>query len=50
MPVSCTCYFTLNINRYDTYEELEKILKFAIYNCNEMDADFIPNENGLEYD
>ena len=45
MPTSTTCYFTLGLPQYSSYEILNEKLKYAIHNCNSIDADFVPDDN-----
>jgi len=40
LPVATTCYFSLKLPVYTTYEVMYKRLKYCIYNCSEIDADF----------
>ncbi len=39
-PEAGTCFFTLTLPKYSTKELLATRLRYAIYNCNEIDADF----------
>ena len=49
MPTSTTCYFTLNLPEYSTYEILRDKLRYAIHNCNSIDADFVPEEGADQF-
>ena len=54
LPTSSTCYFTLYLPNYSSYEILREKLLYVINNCTEIDADFLPDdganafENGLD--
>ena len=51
LPTSSTCYFTLNLPEYSSYEVLEKKLLYVINNCEEIDMDFhIHDDEYLEED
>ena len=50
MPVSTTCYFTISLPNYSSYEILRDKLRYAIHNCNSIDADFVPVEGAGEFD
>ena len=50
MPTSTTCYFTLNLPEYSTYEILRDKLRYVIHNCNSIDADFVPEEGADQFD
>ena len=47
MPTSSTCYFTLNLPDYSSYEILRDKLRYVINNCSAIDSDFFP-EDGAE--
>ena len=49
MPTSSTCYFTLNLPNYSTYEILREKLRYVINNCSAIDADFLPDNGGDEF-
>ena len=49
MPTSSTCYFTLNLPNYSTYEILREKLRYVINNCSAIDADFLPDDGGDEF-
>lgn len=40
LPKAHTCFFSLNLPKYDSDEVMKEKLLYAIYNCIEMDADF----------
>ena len=40
LPKAHTCFFSLNLPKYDSDEVMKEKLLYAIYNCVEMDADF----------
>lgn len=40
LPQATTCYFTLKMPNYTTYEVLAEKLRYVITNCSEIDADF----------
>ena len=46
MPTSQTCYFTLNLPNYSSYEILREKLRYVINNCSSIDADFFPEDGG----
>ena len=46
MPTSSTCYFTLNLPKYSTYEILREKLRYVINNCSSIDTDFFPEDGG----
>lgn len=39
LPVSHTCFFTVDLPRYSTKEILKTKLKYAIFNCIAIDGD-----------
>jgi hypothetical protein len=40
LPKAHTCFFSLNLPRYSSEELMADRLRYAMYNCIEMDADF----------
>jgi E3 ubiquitin-protein ligase HERC2 len=44
LPVSHTCFFSIELPKYSTYELLRDKLKYAIINCQAIDADGRPFE------
>ena len=50
LPLSTTCYFTLTLPNYSSYEILRDKLRYAIHNCNSIDADFVPEEGANEFE
>ena len=40
LPKAHTCFFSLNLPRYSSEELMAERLRYAMYNCIEMDADF----------
>ena len=40
LPKAHTCFFSINIPRYSSKDILCEKLRYAIFNCTEMDADF----------
>ena len=46
MPTSQTCYFTLHLPNYSSYEILRDKLRYVINNCSSIDADFFPDDGG----
>ena len=48
LPTASTCYFTLELPNYSSYEILKEKLKYVIMNCSEIDKDFIANPNEIE--
>ena len=49
LPTSSTCYFTLMLPNYTTYEILRDRLRYVINNCNSIDGDFFPEDGGEEF-
>jgi len=47
LPISHTCFFSLELPNYSSYETLRKKLVFAIFNCLAIDVDFNPNNSQL---
>jgi len=41
LPISHTCFFTLELPRYSTKEVMKKKLLYAITNCMSIDTDFV---------
>jgi hypothetical protein len=46
MPTSATCYFSLKLPKYSTYEILRDRLRYVINNCCSIDIDFFPEDGG----
>ena len=40
LPRAHTCFFSVNLPKYSSKELMTEKLKYAIFNCTEMDADF----------
>ena len=40
LPRAHTCFFSLNLPRYSSFDIMALRLRYAINNCVEMDADF----------
>ncbi|KAG5175125.1 hypothetical protein JKP88DRAFT_144692, partial [Tribonema minus] len=40
LPRAHTCFFSINLPRYSCDNVMAERLKYAMYNCIEMDADF----------
>lgn len=40
LPKAHTCFFSINLPRYSSDEVMAKKLRYTMYNCIEMDADF----------
>jgi len=47
LPISHTCFFSLDLPTYSTYKILRKKILFAIFNCQAIDIDFNPNNSSL---
>jgi len=45
LPESHTCYFTLDLPEYSTYDIMREKLMYAIHNCKQIDTDFDVNES-----
>ena len=43
LPVSHTCFFTLDLPEYSSFEIMYKKLLYAIKFCGEIDGDFEPD-------
>ena len=40
LPRAHTCFFSINLPKYPTEEMMARKIRYAIFNCTEMDADF----------
>jgi len=47
LPISHTCFFSLDLPTYSTYKVLRKKILYAIFNCQAIDIDFNPNQSAL---
>jgi len=47
LPIAHTCFFSLEIPNYSSYDILRKKIVFAIYNCQAIDIDFNPQNSAL---
>lgn len=47
LPISHTCFFSLDLPMYSTYEALRSKVLFAIVNCQAIDTDFNPNDSSI---
>jgi len=47
LPISHTCFFSLDLPMYSSYEVMRKKLLFAIFNCQAIDIDFNPDSSSL---
>jgi len=47
LPISHTCFFTLDLPMYSSYEVMRKKILFAIFNCQAIDIDFNPDQSSL---
>jgi len=47
LPISHTCFFSLDLPTYSSFKILRKKLLFAILNCQAIDIDFNPNQSSL---
>ena len=45
LPNSHTCFFTIDIPKYSSYDILKNKMLYAITNCQSIDTDFSPFEN-----
>jgi len=45
LPESSTCFFTLNLPKYSSYDILKEKLTYSIYNCTGIDADGDDNDD-----
>lgn len=48
LPTATTCYFTLKLPNYSTYEILRDKLRYVIQNCSEIDTDFTVSSNEFD--
>jgi len=49
LPISHTCFFSLELPDYSSYDILRAKLSFAIFNCMAIDIDFNPNQSSLNH-
>ncbi|CAM9106802.1 unnamed protein product, partial [Hapterophycus canaliculatus] len=47
LPKAHTCFFSINLPRYSSDEVMAKQLRYTMYNCIEMDADFRLADNEM---
>ncbi|CAM9202377.1 unnamed protein product [Discosporangium mesarthrocarpum] len=47
LPKAHTCFFSINLPKYSSEEVMAEKLKYTMYNCIEMDADFRLGENEM---
>jgi E3 ubiquitin-protein ligase HERC2 len=47
LPVAHTCFFSIDLPNYSSYEVLRSKLLYAILNCQAIDIDFNPNASSL---
>eukprot|EP00808_Paulinella_micropora_P015811 g19360.t1 len=47
LPIAHTCFFSLELPNYSSYEVLREKIAFAIFNCLAIDVDFNPNQASL---
>lgn len=48
LPTATTCYFTLKLPNYSSYEILRDKLRYVIQNCSEIDTDFTVSSNEFD--
>jgi len=48
LPISHTCFFSIDLPNYSSLEVLKKKVLYAIYNCTAIDVDFNPNASSLQ--
>ena len=48
LPTATTCYFTLKLPKYSTYEILKEKLKYVIANGSEIDTDLTVSSNDVD--
>jgi len=48
LPISHTCFFSIDLPNWTTLEIVKKKLLYAIYNCTAIDVDFNPNASQLQ--
>ena len=44
LPTSHTCFFSIDLPRYSSYEVLKNKLKYAITHCQAIDTDTVAGE------
>jgi len=47
LPISHTCFFSLELPMYSSYKVMRKKILFAIFNCQAIDIDFSPGNSSL---
>jgi len=47
LPKAHTCFFSINLPKYSSKEIMLARLKYAMWNCTEMDADFKLSDSEL---
>jgi len=48
LPISHTCFFSIDLPNYSTLEVLKRKILYAIYNCTAIDVDFNPSASQLQ--
>jgi len=48
LPVAHTCFFSLDLPPYSSYEVTRSKILYAIVNCQAIDADFNPTNSGVQ--
>ncbi len=47
LPVSHTCFFSLDLPNYSNVEVMRAKISYAIANCQAIDADYTPNQSQM---
>jgi E3 ubiquitin-protein ligase HERC2 len=47
LPISHTCFFSIDLPNYSSFEVMRTKLLFSIYNCTAIDVDFNPTDSSL---
>lgn len=48
LPVAHTCFFSLDLPPYSSYEVTRSKILYAIVNCQAIDADFNPTASAVQ--
>jgi hypothetical protein len=47
LPISHTCFFSIDLPNYSSFEVCKAKLSYAIYNCQAIDVDFNVNSSSM---
>jgi len=48
LPIAHTCFFSIDLPPYSSFELCRDKLRFAIHNCQAIDIDFDPTSSSLQ--